>query len=227
MPRRTEFPNTAGAFVPADGNPLIEIQSDGSHVETQIQGGHQLSELNEGDKAAVLIQTTRYFDGDAAAAEGQSGLAFVSKVARPKGDDSPEQVAYFDGVDAQRAKDAADYAKAMSTGLLSTPGLAERRAADQQAALEVAFVAAKLPEEDRRVSELELPPPVPEPTPHLGSSEPGFVPPPAVDAGAEPQEHVNRIHALLDVVETKLASAEHWAVQEVRTLLHELGATAQ
>jgi hypothetical protein len=101
--------------------------------------------------------------------------------------------------------------------------LADQRAPDQAAAQEAASLAGTLPEVDRRaesgaLAEADAAP--------AESTSPDMTTEEQVAANAGAQQQIDRIHALLDVIKQDLSSAKQWAADEIRTILHEAGATA-
>jgi hypothetical protein len=173
---RTDFPNTNGAYVAADGNPLVEIKSDGTPAGTvnRPTGFTMSGDLqNDGDKAAFTYQMARYFSGAAAADAYKADLQFWTKAVRPDAP-TPEQTKYFDDVDTARAANGVIFDRAMATGVYTTP-LPSAAPSAPAAPAAPATPAAPAPSAPATPSPVDPPAAAPAPAPTGGSQDPQIV----------------------------------------------------
>jgi hypothetical protein len=115
MPIRRDYPDTHGEWISPQGFPLVEILSSGDgNAQYRPRGGVELSQLSEGEIAAARIQHDEYFLGTPAAAT-RAQLSLFTPAPRPP-ITTPEQIAYFAKIDADRAVEMEICERALSRG---------------------------------------------------------------------------------------------------------------
>jgi hypothetical protein len=116
MPIRRDYPDTHGEWVSPNGFPLVEIRSDGDgQAQYRPRGGVELSQLSEGAKAAARIQHDEYFLLTPPAAT-RAQLMLFAPAPRPPGVFTPEQIANFERVEADRAREVEICERALLLG---------------------------------------------------------------------------------------------------------------
>jgi len=121
MPIRRDYPDTHGEWVSPNGFPLVEIRSEGDgNAEYRPGGGVELSQLSEGGKAAARIQHDEYFLLTPPA-ETRAQLSLFVPAPRPPGVYTPEQIANFERIEADRAREVAVCERALSLGQFAVP----------------------------------------------------------------------------------------------------------